>query len=302
MKKIIVLLLISLLSGNLILWAQSRFPIKATSVWRINYEYPRYEWTTHASGDEEYQYFIDGDTVIAQKSYLKLMKTGILFLETPFIIENKYIGAIRDSENKFYFVEKDSETEIVLYNFDAAVGGAIDGKDDGFYKVSEIETLPDGRKKYLFDFITVHCGSANTVIEGIGWLGGLLEGNSCSGHPGVRGSYLVCYSEDGMPVYESDIAKMYELPCDGPLTSVAQIQKQDLKFSLNHSTLRIYSSDHAAKIKLVEIYNVLGNKVMERNINSLQEYTTDIGFLENGLYLMKISGNRQIAVFKFIKN
>lgn len=302
MKKIILLLLISFVSGILVLRAQSRFPIKGTSVWRINYEYPRYEWTTHANGDEEYQYFIAGDTIIAQQSYFKLMKTGILFLETPFIIENKYIGAIRDSENKFYFVEKDSETEIVLYNFDATVGGAIDGNDNGFYKVSEIETLSDGRKKYMFDFITVHCGSANTVIEGIGWLGGLLEGNSCSGHPGVRGSYLVCYSEDGVKKYESPQALMYELPCAGPITSVTPIQQQDLKFSLNNSTLRIYSSNHSAKIELVEIYNISGTKVMERKINSLQEYTTDIGFLENGMHLMKISGDRQLAVFKFIKN
>ena len=227
---------------------------------------------------------------------------GILFLETPFMIENKYIGAIRDSENKFYFVEKDSETEIVLYDFDAPVGSAIDGNDNGFYKVSEIETLPDGRKKYLFDFITVHCGSANTVIEGIGWLGGLLEGNSCSGHPGVRGSYLVCYSEDGVKKYESPQAANYELPCADPVTSVTNILKQKLEFSLNNSTLRVFSPDQSAKIELVEIYNILGSKVMEQKINSFQEYTTDIGFLENGLYLVKISGNQQTAVFKFVRN
>ncbi|HET6559452.1 MAG TPA: hypothetical protein VFG54_19165, partial [Prolixibacteraceae bacterium] len=184
MKTTVVLLLALLLTGSLGVGAQSRFPIKSTSVWRINYEFPRYEWTTHANGDEEYKYFIGGDTIVSGITYFKLMKTGVLFLDTPFKIENKYIGAIRDHENKFYFVEDKSSSETLLYDFDAPVGGSIADRDGELRQISEIEVLDNGRKKYLFDFITVHCGSANTVIEGIGWLGGLIEGNSCSGHPG----------------------------------------------------------------------------------------------------------------------
>jgi hypothetical protein len=112
----------------------------------------------------------------------------------------------------------------------------------------------------------------------------------------------VCYSEEGTKKYESPQAAQYELPCADPVTSVSNILKQKLKFSLSNSTLRIYSPDHSSKIELVEIYNILGNRVMEEKINSLQEYTTDIGFLENGLYLVKISGDHQTSVFKFVKN
>ena len=119
MKKIIILILAIILSVNFNLGAQSRFPIKSTSVWRINYEFPRYEWSTHAIGDEEYTYFIGGDTILSGIHYYKLLKSGILFLETPLIIKNKYVGAIRDNENKFYFVEKNSESERLLYDFDA---------------------------------------------------------------------------------------------------------------------------------------------------------------------------------------
>lgn len=302
MKKIIVLILVLVLSGNLIISAQSRFPIKTTSVWRINYEFPRYEWTTHASGDEEYKYFIGGDTILSGKKYFKLLKSGVLFLETPLIIRNKYIGAIRDIENKFYFVANKSDTETLLYDFDADVGGYIADKESALRQISTIEVLPSGRKKFMFDFITVHCGSANTVIEGIGWLGGLLEGNSCSGHPGVRGSYLLCYSEDGIPKYQSDIALMYDLSCTEPITSVTNILKQNLKFSFSSSVLRVYSPNNSAPIESVEIYNVLGNKVMEEKVNSLHEYVTNSAFLESGLYLLKISCNQQTHVFKFVIN
>lgn len=300
MKKIIALIFVLIFSGNFISRAQSRFPIKTSSVWRINYEFPRYEWTTHASGDEEYKYFIDGDTIISGKKYLKLLKSGVLYLETPLIIRNKYIGALRDSENKFYFVANKSDTETLLYDFDAGVGGYIADKDYGLRQISTIEILPSGRKKYMFDFITVHCGSANTVIEGIGWMGGLLEGNSCSGHPGVRGSYLVCYSEDGTAKYESDIALMYELSCTSPITSAPAIAKQNLKFSLSNSVLKIYSPNNSTPIEFVEIYNVSGNKVMNEKVNSGHEYSADIAFLERGLYLLKVSGNGQTNILKFI--
>lgn len=302
MKKLFILILAFLFFGNLMTSAQSRFPIKTTSVWRINYEFPRYEWTTHASGDEEYKYFIGGDTIISGKNYFKLLKSGILFLDAPFHIKNKYIGAIRDIDNKFYFVAKNSEPEILLYDFDASVGGYIAGKDNGLYQVSKIEVLDNGRKKYMFDLITVHCGSANTVIEGIGWLGGLLEGNSCSGHPGVRGSYLVCYSEDKIANYESEMAKMYGLPCADPSTSVSNLLKQNLEFSLSNSTLKVFSPDNSAKIEWMEIYNVLGTKVMEKKVQLFHEYITDIAFLESGLYLLKVSCNQQPYIFKFIKN
>lgn len=293
----LVLLLLGSLSGK----AQSRFPIKATSVWRINYEFPRYEWTTHANGDEEYKYFIGGDTLIGGKQYFKLMKSGVLFLDTPFKVENKYMGAIRDIENKYYFVEKNSESERLLYDFDVTVGGNIPDRDGTLRPVSEIELLDNGRKKFTFDLMTVHCGAANTVIEGIGWLGGLLEGNSCSGHPGVRGAYLVCYSEEGQMVYLSPTAEQYKLPCSDPLTSVRDRMRPALQFSLNANRLNVSLPGTSRGMERAEIYSMLGEKVMDQPLPLLHEYTLDIGFLDQGIYLLKIVSNGKPYVFKFGK-
>lgn len=301
MKTTVVCLLVFLLTGSLIVGAQSRFPIKSTSVWRINYEFPRYEWTTHANGDEEYKYFIGGDTVVSGTRYFKLMKSGVLFLDTPFRVENKYIGAIRDRENKFYFLKKGSTSETLLYDFDAPVGGYIADRDGALRQISKIEVLDNGRKKYTFDFITVHCGSANTVIEGIGWLGGLLEGNSCSGHPGVRGSYLVCYSEGGQPVYQSQQALQYNLPCSDPVTSLPDRIYQAPHFSLTSNQLKVSLPGSSGRLERAEIYTVLGEKVMEQQLPLVREYSLDIGFLAQGIYVLKISGNGEAFVFKFVK-
>ena len=70
----------------------SRFPVTPTSVWRINYEYfCDGEEFTHQSGDQEYKYFVNGDTLIRGKNYFRLYKTGILYLDNPVEIRNKYI-------------------------------------------------------------------------------------------------------------------------------------------------------------------------------------------------------------------
>ena len=128
----------------------------------------------------------------------------------------------------------------------------MDDKNSGLLQISNIDVLADSRKKYTFNLISVHCGSANTVIEGIGWLGGLLEGNSCSGHPGVRGSYLSCYSEDGIAKYESDIALMYNLSCSDPSTSASHTVKQDWKFSMDNYMLKVYSPVIQGKLNLLK--------------------------------------------------
>lgn len=301
MKTTVVCLLVLMLLESLTAGAQSRFPIKATSAWRINYEFPRYEWTTHANGDEEYRYFIGGDTLVSGVKYFKLMKSGILYLDTPFKVENKYMGAIRDSENKFFFVAKNSGSESLLYDFDVQVGGYIPDRDGTLRQVSEIEVLDNGRKKYTFDFMTVHCGAANTVIEGIGWLGGLLEGNSCSGHPGVRGAYLVCYSEEGQPVYQSPTALQYELSCSDPVTSVGDGMQQGVQFSLKSNQLKVSLPGTLRGMELAAVYNVMGEKVMEQPLPSVYDYSLNTGFLGKGIYVLKIWANGQSFMFKFAK-
>ncbi|HLN71906.1 MAG TPA: hypothetical protein VK205_01340 [Prolixibacteraceae bacterium] len=301
MKTTVACLLVLLLTGIGMAGTQSRFPIKATSVWRVNYEFPRYEWSTHANGDEEYKYFIGGDTLVGGKQYFKLMKSGVLYLDTPFKVVNKYMGAIRDSENKFYFVAKNSERETLLYDFDVPMGEYIPDRDGTLRQVSEIEMLDNGRKKYSFDFMTVHCGAANTVIEGIGWLGGLLEGNSCSGHPGVRGAYLVCYAEEGLQVYQSPTAQQYELSCSDPFTSVEDPLPQGLHFSRNATRINVSLPGTSRGMELAGVYNILGEKVMEQPLPLLQEYSLNIGFLEPGIYVLKILSNGKPFMFKFGK-
>lgn len=278
---------------------ESRFPVKSGSVWRINYEYCcGWDSWAHVEGDEEYKYFIDGDTSIGNKTYFKLHKTGILFLDTPFSIKHKYIGAIRDSANKYFYIDEGQSNEILLYDFDAKIGETM--QTDGF-PVDDIDTLDSGRKMYIFYIINVHCGSANTIIEGIGWLGGLLEGNSCSMHPGVRGSYLVCYSEDGEIIYQTDHTR-------GDQPVLCNLDISSVKGNKNDSFLEVLVlPDKQLEIKVPEgitgsyditIYSITGLLIYQQRACLTEPI--DLNKLNNGVYLVSLNNGKQFFTAKFL--
>ncbi|HPS13988.1 MAG TPA: T9SS type A sorting domain-containing protein [Prolixibacteraceae bacterium] len=297
------LFILVLLSSQLFAQQTSRFPILPSSVWRVNYEYSCMDADfSHQEGDSEYKYFVNGDTLIAGRTYFKLYKTGILYLETPFEIKNKYMGAIRDSADRFFYVEAKSEKENLLYNFAASVGEVVCSSPGGMdYVVGEIDTLDDGRKKMYVDIMTVNCGSANCLIEGIGWLGGLLEGNACFSHPGVRGSYLLCYSENEMPVYQSEYARCgKKMSCNNDFTGVKPpVQQKAPEITmLPGRMLDICLSDEPTGLFDIEFFSVDGRKI-QRQTSELPG-TIDVNGFGRGSFLIRISNEKVIYSTKFV--
>ncbi|HLO60207.1 MAG TPA: T9SS type A sorting domain-containing protein [Bacteroidales bacterium] len=304
MKKQLLIITVFFLSIVLVQAQQSRFPIKTGSVWRINFEFNNScdgEVFVHYNGDEEYKYFIDGDTVVGTRTYFKLYKTGIIYLETPFLVTHKYMGAIRDSADRIYYMDKEDDSEKMLYDFTVEVGDTIQVEGGMEYPVSDITTLPNGRKQYVLDIMTVHCGSANTFIEGIGWLGGLLEGNSCSGHPGVRGSYLVCYSEDGEVKYQTEQSRCYQqVACGDIILSPNNPagSKVPVVVIMPGGKMSITLSDQETSMWDIKIFNTSGQLSFykESDLSS----PIDISMLEKGVYVVKLSNNGISYSSKFV--
>lgn len=297
--RINIAMITAFLSLTITAQQPSRFPIKPGSVWRINYEYYcDFDPWENKNGDERYKYFIDGDTTINSKLYFKLYKTGILFLDSPLQITHKYIGAIRDSADKFFYVDENELSEVLLYNFSATVGETM--QPDGL-PVYKIDTLENERKIYLMDIMTVHCGSANTIIEGIGWLGGLLEGNSCSGHPGVRGSYVVCYTEDGNIIYQNDRScNGTSIACD---LNISSIGDNNLKNKIGivvlpEKAIKFILPEGVDENFEVEIYSVTGMKFFDDKVNPNE--TIDINNFESGTYIASLKNRNGFFVAKFV--
>jgi hypothetical protein len=300
--------ILTFISSSFQLKAQepSRFPITPTSVWRINYEYYcSGEEFTHQPGDQEYKYFVNGDTLIGGKTYFKLYKTGILYLETPVEIRNKYMGALRDSANRYYFIGENENTEVLLYNFDAKVGESICPDCDGMdYIVGEIDTLENGRQRFFIDVITVHCGSSNTLIEGIGWMAGLLEGNACYAHPGIRGSYLICYSENGNPVFATRASHRCakDVECSDIFTPVNQYDMSDFnpRITLNNNrVLEISYSNHTVNnLCEIEVLSITGQKLKTSKMTL--PGTVDVSTFGKGIYLVRVSNGQKAVTSKVL--
>lgn len=281
----------------------SRFPIQPNAVWRINFEYSCMdEGFSHQEGDVEYKYFIDGDTLIGSKSYYKLYQSGIIFLETPLEFNNKYMGAIRDSSDHFYYVEGSKISERLLYNFAAKTGELICSESDGTeYIVGGIDTLEDGRMKYYIDVMTVNCGSANCLIEGIGWLGGLLEGNACYAHPGIRGSYLLCYSENGIPVYMTENSRCGEdLTCNIDFTSIKETRFKTAPVItvLSGGFIDICFPDELSNLFAIEIFTIEGRRIFR--LTSDLPGTINAGNLGQGTFLIRMSNDQMVYSSKFM--
>jgi hypothetical protein len=305
-SRILPALVLFLFTASINAQQASRFPVKPGSVWRINYEYSfscSNSGFVHENGDEEYKYFVSGDTVIKTRTYFKLYKTGLLFLDLPFRIENKYMGALRDSADRFYFLEKEEQSEKLLYDFSLDEGDSIAVEGSGTkYPIEKIDTLDDGRKIYRLFILSVNCGSENTIIEGIGWLGGLLEGNSCSGHPGIRGSYLVCYSEEDVPAYVTGHMRCgAPAVCSNIITSTAQsmLSSQPEMILLPGDYLKISLPRSSGDLYDIEITDVMGKMILRRQSDLTEPIS--IHNLGSGTYIVRLGRDSKVHTAKFTK-
>jgi len=186
----------------------SKFPIDSTSMWKIDHiRNGVSDEVEHISGDEIFNYFINGDTLIGEHTYYKVFKTGVSYLDEPFFYENVYAGALRDDDNKFFFVEKKKSDEVLLYDFTSQVGDTIQVPYDGVFEekiVSSIDSLPDGRKMIHFNPKEVMMGCGDQyIIEGIGGSGGLLEGPVCN-HFWTYDNHLVCFTQNDLLLYHDN--------------------------------------------------------------------------------------------------
>jgi hypothetical protein len=166
----------------------------STCVWRID----KQAATDTTSNFEKLAYFICGDTIINTKPYWKLYKNGYqLYIDknngiTSVFNDSLYIGAIRESDHRIYFIETDKATEDLLYNFNLQLQDKVDGKIFIGDTVHAIETILDNRKF----FYTSESTWENYFMEGIGSDKGLLEN-------GDEHSMLICFMRNNASLYHN---------------------------------------------------------------------------------------------------
>lgn len=168
--------------------------LDSTCVWRVD----KQSENDFRANFEKINYFINGDTLIGENTYLKLFKDGFQLLIdrdgnfTSGINHGVYTGAIRESDNRFYFVAKGFLTETLLYDFNLKAGDVIEGFVNSGKTIVSVDSVIDGRKNFLLteDYWQ------NFIIEGIGSDKGLLESSD-------ENSRLICFMKNDVPVFHN---------------------------------------------------------------------------------------------------
>lgn len=178
--------------------AQSRYPIQPTSCWKVD--------SVSSTWDivENTKYFIEGDTSITGTKFFKLYKSGVAHYDKPFYYNHVYVGALRDADDKVFFIRKNRATETTLFDFNLKVGDIIKSAVGNGKKIISIDTLQNGRRVFYHARDHYNLGF---LIEGIGSNGGLFNSGSSFVwlHSGEMANYLICYSENNSLVYQSEV-------------------------------------------------------------------------------------------------
>jgi outer membrane protein assembly factor BamB len=282
----------------------TRFPIKFTSEWRVNYVIMEEE-DTHRDGDEFYSYYIESDTIINAIQYFKLYKEGVAYYDSFFPFSNVYVGAIRDENNKIFFIEKNKTIEDILYDFNLNTGDTIYSLIEKGMVVKSIELLSDGRKKINIikaNFIHGKClNISNTYfIEGVGSMGGIFYESPCN-HTGFREHYLVCYTENGNIVYQSNLSPVN---CDSinSIETTANSNSNITVYPVPASNfLTIKFQDLLQMESMLYVFDITGTFMLSKKIlaNS-NETELDIHNLKKGIYLIRLYNEAACCFQKFI--
>ena len=198
---------------------------------------------------------ISGDTIIEGIQYKKLYKRFIHSNTTkpPFphqgstttYYESKGPEFIRydSSENKVFYRENADSSEVVIYNFNAAVGDTIALSTEYFNgnKVLRIDTIYlFGIQHQLYILDTSYIPVRNGIISGFGGLNGLTHNHPGFGavSGGIPMTDLLCF-EFNDSTFLSPWATHMQIPCPSRsdfISSATDIKKDGLVVFPNPNT------------------------------------------------------------------
>jgi hypothetical protein len=242
-----------------------------------------------------YEFFdIQGDTVIASKTYKKLYrKTDDSSSEWEYIY-----GMREDSSQKVYFVLREDEEERLLYDFNLQL-------DDTFFicnradiYVTSIDTIfllnGEPRKRIQFE------PGPDTWIEGIGSIDGIVAdgGFYYCNTTGEAFPFLNCFATAGEVLYKKEWSTY---PCLDGTTALHEPVSISLQIYPNpfNSTTTLVLPDTRLSGELF-VFSILGELVDHRIIED-QHTTLYRGVLPDGIYIYKfVSREGQSFVEKVV--
>jgi len=177
--------------------------IDPASEWRVNYTY----WEPELFVDHYfYKYFINGDTIIDSKDYLKIFKSGYFYRDMTQepdynYFENIFSGFLLAENDKWFVFE--GNQEMLLYDFNLNVDDTVYSAYSSNPENPEVPIIITAIDSVVVNNIykkRFHLNlenGAGYIIEDIGATSGLFENmfffNSLS--------ELICFAENGISLW-----------------------------------------------------------------------------------------------------
>jgi len=244
--------------------------------------------------DFPYTYLLlNSDTVISGKNYHNLFKPDAYWPN-----DSVNIGCIReDSLKKIFFYDYSLEYEYLLYDFSKSVGDTIfygtdssypGGYNNEYLIITQIDSVFDDyiyRKRFYTDRSN-YSGGHEVWIEGIGSYRGLLS-------PITQDLACLCSWELYMMEENDTLYSLPGLPSsieDNEKIRVNQVSIYPNPFTVNTEI----SFDKIYEIIDIEIYNLQGKLIGQKEYSNCMTIQFNRADLTNGLYFLKIIINKNM--------
>lgn len=253
---------------------------------------------------DEYNYFIDGDTILDGITYVKLYKQGVIsrmyydnyppdYCSGSEFYSYQY-GYLRSENRQMFYREVPQAQETLLYDFNLAVGDTLPPSEITVpwnTIVTDVDSINVMGNYYKVFYL--NGDNASFIIEGVGSSKGLLAPIPLTFECGFS---LNCYSQytnsyyidnDGGTISEGDggtcmltvgVDETSELPqislYPNPAADVVQIELAEVKGQVE-----------------ISVHNLAGKEVKHATARGEQLYQLNCGDLPNGLYVLMLRQN-----------
>ncbi len=266
-------------------------------LWRMTSICPMTDVNCFSHND--YNYYINGDTVINTHVYKKLFKYGYGYYEWlgpnpippncqgSFIIGSEIIpyGFIRDTLREIYMLDN---PEQCIYDFNLNVGDTLPicygNSDQTILSIDSLLVNGNYMKRY---HLSHSGGQSQAIIEGIGHEYGFIEGlppilNGCMYN-------LVCFSVNNISYYPNS-----NLDCHS-VNSINELFKNSVNIFHNSSLNCLYLRANGLKIEGINLFDLFGRSIKIVQINDVESsLKIDLPQLSTGYYFLSINTNEGV--------
>lgn len=256
-------------------------------------------WPGLINCGENYAYIISGDTAIGNLTYHKLFIPYVNSYGICTVNHTAgYNGCFRQDliARKVFYITPGNLTEDLLYDFTLQVGDTIPGftrlgctqPTDTITQVDSMLIGTNYRRVWHFgQFVT-----SNTIIEGIGFISGILEG-CATNFPDGPFYLLDCFQQNGTTLYPDTLTScQLQSDINGPSRNSIRTSIYPNPFSC---LTTVKTNQHLVNASLT-IYNSLGQQVKQINNISGQTLTLNRDNLPAGLYYIHLSEEGKILL------